>query len=350
MKGYAEVVSQMEYHLAIRIGVPPKRIIFNGPLKLAQDIENAIMAGSIVNLESHYEVSIVKALAQKLPGHDIIVGVRCNFDIGTGSLSRFGFDVQKGELDIVFETLDRLKNCRIAGLHCHFSTSERSTESYALRARKMLDISLLYFKDYNPRFIDLGGGFFGKLSEDLKKQFDCPAPSYQEYAEAIAPYFADAFPDGSGPELILEPGAAIVADVMKFVAKVVYVKSLRSHKLAITTGSIHNIMPTQHDKNLPLRVYGDDKNKNRKEIIGPIDIVGYTCMEDDCLYKAYDANIAEGDYAVFDNVGAYTIVLKPPFIRSNPAIISYDSLTDRYELIKRREEFKDMFCTYSTGK
>src|SRR5438132_13864145 len=34
MGAYAEVVSSMEYDLAQHIGVPPQRIIFNGPLKL----------------------------------------------------------------------------------------------------------------------------------------------------------------------------------------------------------------------------------------------------------------------------------------------------------------------------
>ncbi len=31
---YAEVVSRLEYDLAIKIGEDPKRIIFNGPLKM----------------------------------------------------------------------------------------------------------------------------------------------------------------------------------------------------------------------------------------------------------------------------------------------------------------------------
>lgn len=65
--GYAEVVSQMEYDLALRIGVSPTRIIFNGPLKSPEDLENAILAGSIVNLDCLEEVEIVAALARRLP-------------------------------------------------------------------------------------------------------------------------------------------------------------------------------------------------------------------------------------------------------------------------------------------
>lgn len=346
MGGYAEVVSQMEYDLAIRIGVPPSKIIFNGPLKLNEDIENAIVAGSIVNLDSLREVLIVKDLAQRLPNHKLAVGLRCNFDIGSGTVSRFGFDVEGGELEYAFNTLEQLNNCSVEGLHCHFATSKRSVESYTLRASKMLSLSNLYFRERQPKFISLGGGFFGKMGEDLRKQFDCPIPSYQDYAQAIASRFKNQFPQISSPELILEPGVAIVADVMKFVSKVVGLKTVRSRKLALVTGSIQNVKPTLNDKNLMMKVYRNESSLNQENFVGLVDLVGYTCMEHDCLYKEYPGEIGVGDYVVFDNVGAYTTVFKPPFIRSSPPIISYNSILDEYELIKRRETHQDLFSTY----
>jgi diaminopimelate decarboxylase len=97
--GYAEVVSQMEYELALSIGVPPQRIIFNGPLKPQAVLEQAILAGSIVNLDCLEEVEIVAELARKSPTQQIEVGLRCNFDLGNDRISRFGFDVAAGDLD-----------------------------------------------------------------------------------------------------------------------------------------------------------------------------------------------------------------------------------------------------------
>jgi diaminopimelate decarboxylase len=345
--GYAEVVSRLEYDLAIRIGVSPSRIIFNGPLKFREDIENAITAGSIVNLDSLREVSIVKELAQSLPeDRQFAVGLRCNFEISSGRISRFGFDTEGGELEYAFNTLEQLKNCSVEGLHCHFSTSERSVESYALRAKKMLALCDLLFQERQPKFINLGGGFFGKMSEDLRKQFDCHIPSYQEYAEAIASQFVDRFSQNSRTKLILEPGVAVVADIMKFVSKVVGVKTVRSRKLALVTGSIQNVKPTLNSKNLLTKVYRKDKSFSQERLAAPVDLVGYTCMEHDCLYQEYRGEIAVDDYVVFDNVGAYTIVFKPPFIRSSPPIISYNSSLNKYELIKRRETFQELFATY----
>jgi diaminopimelate decarboxylase len=347
--GYAEVVSRLEYDLAIRIGVPPSRIIFNGPLKFREDIEKAIAADSIINLDSLREVSIVKDLAQSLPDErQFAVGLRCNFDISSNKISRFGFDVEGGELEYAFNQLKQLKNCSVEGLHCHFSTSERSIDSYALRTQKMLSLCDFLYQKHQPKFINLGGGFFGKMSEYLRKQFDYYIPSYQEYAEVIASQFADRFSHKSSPELILEPGVAVVADIMKFVSKVVGVKTVRSRKLALVTGSIQNVKPTLNSKNLPTKVYRNDKSFSQERLAAPVDLVGYTCMEHDCLYQEYPEDIAVDDYVVFDNVGAYTIVFKPPFIRSSPPIISYNSSLNKYELLKRRESFEDLFATYVT--
>jgi diaminopimelate decarboxylase len=346
MGGYAEVVSQMEYDLAIAIGVPPTRIIFNGPLKQQEDLEKAILAGSTVNLDCLEEVEKVEALAEKLPEQKIAVGLRCNFEIDTTRISRFGFDVAGGELDRAFKRLTALNNCEIEGLHCHISTAARSTESFARRTHKIIELTDYYFKDKQPRFIDIGGGFYGKMTDELKSQFDGYIPNYHEYAEAVAPQLKSRYPDNSGPELIIEPGVAIVSDVFNFATKVVGLKTVRSRQIALVVGSIHNVKPTGTDKNLSLRVYGNDENSDRRKLAGKVDIVGYTCMEHDCLYKEYSGEIGIGDYAVVENMGAYTVVFKPPFIRPNPPIISYDSIQNEYTLIRRRETSQDVFSTY----
>jgi diaminopimelate decarboxylase len=346
MGGYAEVVSIMEYDLALRIGVLPSRIIFNGPYKREADIEKALLAGSIVNLDSFSEVAIVEDIASRSPEQNMTVGLRCNFDLSTTEISRFGFDVAGEEFQAAFDILNRLKNCHVGGLHCHFSTSNKSLESYALRARKMLELVAYHFGDTYPQFINLGGGFFSKMPPDFRKQFPYPIPSYKEYATAIATQFRKTFSDGSEPELILEPGTAITANVMKFVAKVINIKTVRSRTVALASGSIHNIKPTLHKKNLPMRVFSYHRDSEPERNGGQVDIVGYTCMEHDCLYNGYAGSLALGDYIVFDNVGAYTTVMKPPFIHPCPAMIAYNPHRREFEVIKRQEEFSDVFSTY----
>jgi diaminopimelate decarboxylase len=347
--GYAEVVSEMEYQLALRVGVSPERIIFNGPSKSHAQLESALLAGSIVNLDSSREVEAVEAIAAQSPNTILRIGFRCNFPLDGENISRFGFDATTRDLDLAIDRLRKLSNCDLLGLHCHFSTRNRSLESFALRTSKLLKLCQQYFGSEGPRMIDIGGGFFSPMTKHLQEAFGVQAPSYEQYAAVIAPLLANAYPYGNGPELILEPGAALVADTMLFVARIIELKKIASRRIAIAAGSIHNIKPTLHNKNMPVRIFSACESSNQRETCEPTDIVGYTCMEHDCLHRGYDHEISPGDYAVFENVGAYTIVMKPPFIQPSPAIVAINATSpglQGFELAKRREEVTDLFSTY----
>jgi diaminopimelate decarboxylase len=343
--GYAEVVSGMEYELARRIGVDPERIIFNGPYKSEDELERALLAGSLVNLDAEHELALFEGIARRHQRATLRVGLRCNFALEDGHSSRFGFDAEDDALSRAFERLEGIDNCAVTGLHCHFSTGERSVESYARRTRRLIELSRSCFGQRPPRQLNVGGGFFSRMSPELRRQFACPVPGYQEYAAAVAGEVAAAFPDAGGPELILEPGAALTSDVMWFAARVVARNRIRGREIALVAGSVHNIKPTLHPKQLPIRMVraADDPAEPPGE--SPVDIVGYTCMEHDCLYRGYRGAVRPGDFALFENVGAYTVVMQPPFIRPAPAILVCDG-EGSFALARRALRFDDLFDAF----
>ncbi|TGU96508.1 diaminopimelate decarboxylase, partial [Mesorhizobium sp. M00.F.Ca.ET.186.01.1.1] len=77
----AEVVSRLEYDLARKLGVEPAAIVFNGPLKTAEDIRLALELGSLVNLDSFSEIAPVLAYARQHPEQTVRVGLRGNVDL-----------------------------------------------------------------------------------------------------------------------------------------------------------------------------------------------------------------------------------------------------------------------------
>ena len=101
--GFAEVVSDMEMEIAFRIGVTPKKIIWNGPYKNGTKVEELLLKGGIVNLDSVYEIAIIRTIAERYPDRILNVGIRCNFDISDGVLSRFGFDIDSDDFIRVLE-------------------------------------------------------------------------------------------------------------------------------------------------------------------------------------------------------------------------------------------------------
>lgn len=343
MGGYAEVVSGMEYDLAVRIGVPAEKIIFNGPYKQQADFEKALLNHSIVNLDAMYEVERVCSLAARFPEKKFHIGLRCDFSIESEPRSRFGFDVEKGDFKVAINTLQKVSNCNIVGLHCHFLAADRSAKIYTMIAQKMIEVAKTNFTKDSLEFIDLGGGFFSPMDNSLKKQFPHPIPTFTEYGQAVAQVFKESYPNNDGPELILEPGISITANIMQFVTKVIGLKVVENKRLALVAGSRYDIKPTLSTRNLPMRVVPVISSGALKN--GVFNIVGSTCMESDCLHIGYQGGIKENDYVVFDNVGAYTNVLRPPFINPAPVILSCNSFGD-VEIIRHGETIDDIFSTY----
>ena len=75
-----------------------------------------------------------------------------------------------------------------------------------------------------------------------------------------------------------------------------------------------------------------------------LDFGGYTCIEGDYLYRGYNGPLSIGDLVVFENVGSYSVVLKPPFILPNFPVV--ELCKGDVKVVKRKETFDDLFQTY----
>lgn len=342
---YAEVVSKLEYDLAIKIGVHPNNIIFNGPLKMKEDIYIALKNQSIVNLDSMYEIDFVKEYALHHPNKLIKVGLRLNFDIsenGTDPLqdgyniSRFGICTENGNLQKAISELKQVTNVRIVGLHGHFSTTMRSVQSYKRKTEKLCQIAKKYILD-SLEFIDVGGGIYGELPKTFQNS---TAPTFDDYAEAICEVMHHEFGSfDQKPTLILEPGVSMVANTVIFITKVIETKIVTDKNFVLVDGSVHNVKPTMHKSNLPLRFINQHPSDREEETFH---IVGYTCMEKDYLAHGITRVLPQkDDYIIFENVGAYTIVFNPPFIKERPCILAKNS--NDILVIRKKETIKQFF-------
>lgn len=341
MGGYAEVVSDMELEIARRIGVPYSKVHFNGPVKNFEAVREVILGGGIVNLDDYVEVPAITELAAQHPDMTINVGLRCNFQINDGTLSRFGFDVEKKEFSELVAHLNGIGNIRIAGLHCHFAS--RRGETWKPRAEGICRLADELCPEL-PDHVDLGGGLFGKMKNSLKAQFGMHIPTYKEYAQEAAATIAQHFGGYEHqPQLFIEPGSALVGDAMRFAARVKSIKDIRGKKIATLMGSIYNINPTLNKKNPPLTVMHDETLPTSE--YADLDFAGFTCIESDYLYRGYNGPLSLGDFVVFENVGSYSVVLKPPFILPNFPILELRE--GRIDVIKRQETFDDLFHTYT---
>lgn len=333
--GYAEVVSEMEAELAIRCGVEPTRVIWNGPIKNLDKLKEYIFMGVTVNIDSLSEAKYIEELADKTD-KKLNVGIRCNYDVNDGVVSRFGFDVDGDDFNEVLDIVTKTPNLHFVNFQCHFA--KRQVEYWPARAKGMLD--LIDHLGIIPERIDIGGGLFGKMEDSLKAQFNAEIPDYKAYAQAAATQFADFFKDRDyKPELVIEPGSAVVGDCMKFVGTVKTIKNVRGKYIASVLGSQKNI--SMSGVNPPMKII----HMSEGEKYTNMDLVGFTCIEGDVLYRNYTGELAVNDAVVISNCGSYSLVMKPPFILPNFPVL--DICGENVEVIKRAETFDDIFHTFN---
>lgn len=311
--GYAEVVSMMEYRLAKKVGYTDDKIIFNGPSK--ETFPNCIL-----NVDNLDELAI--APNQKL-------GIRVNIDVGQNFVSRFGIT----DLDEAF----RIAGDRIVGIHCHISQA-RSLQAWEKRTKIMLEIADRYFPEGKLEYIDLGSGMYGDMGEPLKAQFS-NVPTYEEYAAVTAGLVAKHFQGRHCPILFTEPGTTLINRYVDFVSKVISIKNIRGKTFVELNCSKHNLGEICELKKLPITVIPQGGEQLQ---LADADLVGYTCLEHDVVYRGFTGEVAVGDIIVFGNVGGYSLVSKPPFIRPNCRMV-----TDTGVVIKREETFDEVFHTYA---
>ena len=335
--GYAEVVSGMELEIAMRVGCKMDRVIWNGPIKNVASMEQFLLDGGTINIDCIEELEQIKDIHNRHADKLINVGIRCNYEVNDGVVSRFGFDIDGEDFMEAVKFATTTKNVKLINFQCHFA--KRQIAYWPARAKGMVD--LIDRLGIIPERIDIGGGLFGKMADSLKAQFSCEIPDYEAYAKAAAQVFADYFKDKEvKPELLIEPGSAVVGDCMKFIGTVKTIKNVRGKWMAHVLGSQKNISMTGINPPIEVIAMGGEQKEYKD-----LDFLGFTCIEGDVLYHNYTGKLAHQDVIVISNCGSYSLVMKPPFILPNFPVL--DISEGKTEVIKRAENFDDLFHTFN---
>ncbi len=342
---YAEVVSEMEYTLARRIGF--ENIIFNGPIKKKDILITALKDNAIINLDSLYEIDTILQYKEHHPTETVSVGLRLNIDLAdeTGCskiqcglrVSRFGFT--PSQLEEIIPKL-RANNIKIISLHGHTSSSDRAVANYGIIVKQMLEICE-HFNLNELRYFDVGGGFFGAAANgvDVSKK-----PKYIDYSKCIL-----GLCDSSkwfrrvNPAIVIEPGVSVTANVFNYVSKIFQTKNIAGQHFLTTDGSVFDVNPTMHSNNLPHTFYTRKENDKTYRA----NLVGSTCMEKDVILTNVEvpSSVSYGDFIKIDGVGAYTIALTPTFINYLSPILEVKN--GEFFVIRHRQTIEDIITIYN---
>lgn len=350
-EGYAEVVSIMELELALKVGFLPHNIFFNGPFKHQEETSNYLKLGVLVNVDSFDEFKWIEEFANKSK-INCRIGIRLNFNL-SNSPSRFGIDINDEIIQEIINRSNSSKFLSLESLHYHYAS--RKLSEWKICMDKFISfLSKIDSKVYeNLKYISLGGGMFSRMNKYIEEQLPFDIPSFNEYAESSVKYLSNYLEKQSSfylikPEILIEPGTALASKAVDFAVQVVSIKKINDITYINTTGSKYNMNPSPNRINSPIETlnFSIESSVNVKNA----KLCGYTCIESDLIHNNFNGKISIGDIIIFKEVGSYSIVMKPPFILPDVAIIQLDDKRNKFEIVRNKQKFDDIFSNFKFFK
>lgn len=293
----AEVVSPMEYNMAVFRGFRLSDIIYNGVVPDVQNKLEVAKNGGIVNFDNIAELRE----ATLFDIEPVDVGVRLNFDMHTGVVSRFGVDVENKEEMAWLLDQEAHPTLRIKKLHCHYSGA-RELHQFRRRVATMARFARMF----GANTIDIGGNMFGVLSPEFDMQYRCVVPSLSEYAHAIGFEMKQQFPDES-VRLIVEGGTPFVTNAMHLLTKITNVKTIRRKQYVTVDCRNEDVGWTCRYKEPVVQSLCTGEASFST-------IFGSECTETDIIRRSYYGPVARGGLLLIRDIGAYSSNLTNNFI------------------------------------
>lgn len=349
----AEVISHFELWLALHLGVPPDRIIFNGPGKHPESLKLAVDKNiKLINIDGLAEIDIVAREARRL-GRRQPVAVRLITSVGWSS--QFGLSIRDGAAWAAFERIKSIPELTPCGLHIHLGTGLKDIATYQQAIRELLDFAsaLRERLGITMRYLDFGGGFgvptvkpFSVLDVRLMANGLPPtaldpnaAPRLDAYSRSIASlvrhYYPDSLPER--PTLIFEPGRAITSSAQSLLLQVLAIKpGVGSVPNVILDGGKNITMPLGYEYHeiLPASRMRAPRAV-RHNLFGPL------CHPGDVVanYRMLP-ELQPGDVLAVMDAGAYFVPNQMNFSNPRPAAVMVHD--GKHRLIRDRETFEDV--------
>ncbi|XP_043764808.1 antizyme inhibitor 2-like [Cervus elaphus] len=312
-----DCASQGELEQVLDLGVAPSRILYANPCKPVSHIRFAALHG-VKLLVFDSEEELIK-VAQHHPGARLVLRLWTQDSDSIFPLSsKFG-----ARLEVCEHLLKSARDLGLAVVGTSFHVGSRcQTPHNFMKAiancRRVFEMGSRTGHDMS--LLDIGGGFPGEEGSD---------PEFEEVAGVINAALAQDFPEGSGVEVIAEPGrfyaASVCMTAVNIIAKKAVLEPGGRRKLLYYLNDGHygtfRVFPREPEPRTPIVV----KELGPKPPLFPCTLFGPTCDALDKLFlkEVQLPELDVGDWLVFPFMGAYTSVMSSTFNGFSPASIYY---------------------------
>ncbi|RKZ55369.1 MAG: diaminopimelate decarboxylase [Candidatus Parabeggiatoa sp. nov. 2] len=336
----AEVVSEMEYDKARRLGVRGEDIIFNGPHKSLSALKKAAEEGAKIHIDHFDEIDDLEKVADEL-GREISVAIRLNLDSGIHpQWSRFGFNLESGQAMDAVRRIHMGGKLRLIGLHCHIGTFILDADAYKTETEKMVRFAYQLEETLGVtiEYLDIGGGFPSK--NKLKGTYlppDVSVPPLDTFAEKVTEGLYSALKPGDFPKIYLETGRALIDEAGYLITTVFASKRLPDGRKSYILDAGVNLLFTATWYKFTLEI-----DREVQGIGEPSLLNGPLCMNIDVVDEGtLLPPLKRGTRLILSPVGAYNVTQWMQFIEYRPAVVLVTETGD-IELIREKEDLSDL--------
>ncbi len=337
----ADVVSGGELQRALTAGIPPKKIVFSGVGKTADEMRAALTAGiRVFNVESLPELYVLNDVAADM-GVKAPIAFRVNPDVSAGGHEKISTGKKENKFGIAWSQSERayaeaasLDNIEIVGVDVHIGSQIDDLAPFEKAISKVGElISRLRKNGHKIRSFDIGGGLGIPYGDN-----SITPPSPDKYGAMVKRLTAD-----MDVEMIFEPGRMISGNAGILLSKVLYVKEGEDRKFLIVDAAMNDLLrPALYDayhEIEPVLAPGSSYDEVTYDVVGPI------CESGDTFTKARDLpEMKAGELLVMHSTGAYGAAQASQY-NTRPLIPEVLVKGDKYEIIRERPTVEDILKT-----
>ncbi len=330
----ADVVSGGELYLALKAGIPSKKIVYAGVGKTDDEIAFALRSKILMfNVESSDELRAINRSAKRL-NVKAPIALRVNPDIDPKTHPYISTGLRESKFGIpIKEALEhyalakKLPNIEILGIHKHIGSQITKVRPFVDALKKVLQLAeKLKDSGINIRNLDIGGGLGINYNNNH-------SPFPEDLSKAILPLLSKFHFN-----LILEPGRSITGNAGILVTKTLYIKQQEKKEFTVVDAGMNDLLrPSMYDafhNIVPVR-----KNSRKKVTT---DIVGPICESGDFLgINRNISRILPGDLLAVMSAGAYGFSMSSTY-NSRPRAAEVLVKGNRFHIIREREQYKDL--------
>jgi diaminopimelate decarboxylase len=349
----AEVISHYELWLALRLGVPAQRIVYNGPVKSTPSLELAIEQGiQLININHREEIAQVARVARTL-GRRPRVGLRVT--VGRGWSGQFGTPVAGGQALAAYREALDTGVLEVVALHAHRGGMLRTADEVL----EFLEPALAFSDELSARLglelevLNLGGSLAVpsvrglserelRLNRSFMRELSAPelasSLSIGEYTRLVAECVVAHYRTRGRalPRVFLEPGRSVTSDAQLLLTRVQSIKAEGERRYAILDAGINLAESCRSEYHQWFMATPAHNSREQSyALAGPI------CTPGDTLRWAIRLpTLRSGDCLAIMDAGAYFVPFSTSFSFPRPAIVMVDG--GNVHSLRRAETFEDV--------